>query len=162
MQLVYAPTLPPGCCFICRASIRDSYVDTGISLDYDGAFYICNMCLGEMAKLYAYLSFDEYKELRISNEELQAQNYELIKRLGDLEKIHDALASAGYRLTDDGNVVVRGGYATKIAESGAAEFFSAEDSVGIGEGETAESLHDEGMDELHSNEQSASDFSLDL
>lgn len=162
MQLIYTPTLPPGCCFICRGSIRDSYIDTNVQHDFDGAFYICNMCLGEMAKMYAYLSFDEYKDIRVANEELQAQNYELIKRVGELEEIERALARAGYKRTADGHVVAVGGWMPPADADSGIQLLGSTESVGVGEGENAESLHDEGVGELHSDEQSASEFSLDL
>lgn len=162
MQLIHTPTLPPGCCFICRGSVRDSYIDTGVSHDYEGAYYICNMCLGEMAQMHAYLSFDEYKDLRVANEELQAQNYELIKRVGELEEIDSALARAGYKRTSDGHVVAVGGWTPPADANAGEQLLSSEDQLGAGEGETIESLHDEGLGELHSAKQSTEGFSLDL
>lgn len=164
MQIIYSIVLPPGCCFICRGAIRDSYVDTGVSIDYEGAFYICNLCLAEMAKMHAYLSFDEYKELRVANEELQAQNYALIKRVGELEDIERALANAGYKRNANGDVVVVGGYAPKANVETGDSVFSTESLLGIGEGETPEPVHDEGMAELHSDESGidSSEFELDL
>lgn len=163
MQIVYSPTLPPGCCFICRASVRDSYVDTGVSHDYEGAYYICNICLGEMATMYSYMSFDEYKDLRQSNEELQRQNFELIKRLGELDAIHDALGRAGYKLSDSNDVVRVGGYTPKAAFYGEGVESTEGVELGVGEGETTEQSNDEGVGELHSDESSSnSEFSLDL
>jgi len=70
MQLIYSPTLLPGCCFICKGAQRESYLDTGVSLDYEGAFYICNMCVNEAAHIMSYISHDEYKDLRASKEQL--------------------------------------------------------------------------------------------
>lgn len=162
MQLIYTPTLPPGCCFICRGSVRDSYIDTAVSHDYEGAYYICNMCVSEMAKLYAYLSFSEYKELRIANEELQSQNYALIKRVGELEEIDRALARAGYKRTADGSVVAVGGWSPSSYADSGKQLHSSEVKLGAGEGETSEPLHDERVDELHTDEQPTSDFSLDI
>lgn len=163
MQLIQSPTLPPGCCFICRASQRESYIDTGVSHDYEGAYYICNMCLGEMARMHSFLSHDEYKDLRQSKEELEHQNFELIKRLGEFDELRDAMARAGYKLSDDGDVVVRGGYSPQANAYPDEREQGAKASVGIGEGEITESLHDAGMDELYSDElPTASEFSLDL
>lgn len=163
MQLIYTPTLPPGCCFICKGAVRDSYIDTGVSLDYDGAFYICNMCLGEMARMQAYLSFDEYKDLRVSNEELQAQNYALIKRVGELEDIERSLARAGYKRIDDGSVVAVGGWSPPANADAGIQLFQSESQLGAGKGEITESVHDSEVAGLHSDEQStSSEFSLDF
>jgi hypothetical protein len=162
MQLIYTPTLPPGCCFICRASVRESYIDTAVSIDYEGAFYICNQCVAEMAVKYAYLSHDEYKDLRQSKEDLEAQNFVLIKRMGELEDIHDALVRGGYKLNDDGIVVRIGGYSSAFDEHIKSGASGAEAAMGVGEGETPEQSDDEGVGELHSDESGFSEFKLEL
>ncbi len=163
LQLVYTPTLPPGCCFICRASIRDSYIDTGVTVDFDGTFYACNQCVGEMAEKYGYLSMDDYKDLRAAKEYLESLNFELIKRVGELERIHEALDYAGYKLCDDGSVARLGGYtldSNKLGKEGAS---GTTVELGAGEGETTEPSDDEGMGILYADESSSdSKFSLDF
>lgn len=160
MQLTYNPVALPGCCFICKGAIRDAYVDTGVSLDYEGAFYICNLCVGEMATLFAYLSFDEYKDLRASKEELERINFELIKRVGDLENAVESLRRAGYTVGEYG-VQYSGGYSSKDSEESGEDLPSPEVKLGTGEGTSTESSDDSQLDGLQSGE-SESDFSFDL
>jgi hypothetical protein len=160
MQLIYTPVALPGCCFICRAAQRDAYVDTLLSKDYEGAVYICNLCVGEMATLFAYLSFDEYKDLRASKEELERLNFELIKRVGDLENAIESLDRAGF-VVRDGSVLRRGGYAAKNNEVSGEDVSSSETELGVGEGTVTESSNDSQLDGLQSSE-SESDFSFDL
>jgi hypothetical protein len=162
MELVYTPVALPGCCFICMAATRDSYIDTGVTRDYDGAYYICNLCCHEIAEKYGYLSMDEYKDLRKAKEDLERINYELIKRVGGLEESLHALANAGYRTNDDGTVVISGGYLPEVVESGAQKSFSREASVGVGEGEITEQSDDEGVGKLHSDESSSDNFALEF
>lgn len=40
--------LAPGVCFICKGGIGP-YVDTSLTVDYEGAVYVCRNCVGEMA-----------------------------------------------------------------------------------------------------------------
>jgi len=163
MELVTTPVALPGCCFICRAATRESYIDTGVSLDFDGAFYICNICCEEIAKSYGYISHDEYKDLRGSKEELERLNYELIKRVGGLEESVRGLANAGYRLHDDGNVVISGGYLPQTVEPVTEKPPVGENDVGAGEGEASEQSDDEGVGELHSDESSSgNEFELEF
>lgn len=163
MQVVYTLTLPPGCCFICRGAIRDSYIDTGVSQDFDGAAYICDQCVGEMARMLAYMSFDEYKDLRASKEDLERQTFALIKRVGELENIHDAVVRAGYKFDDSGNVARLGGFSLSHDEESRVELQGTKDILGIGEGTTPEQSDDEGMGIICSDESSSdSEFSLDL
>lgn len=163
MQVIYTPTLPPGCCFICRGAVRDSYIDTGVSQDFDGAAYICDQCVGEMARMQAFMSFDEYKDLRAAKEDLERQTFALIKRVGELENIHDAVVRAGYKFDGDGPLVRVGGYIAGVDEIPEDRSSEQGISLGVGEGETSEQSYDKGMDELHSDESSSNDeFALEF
>lgn len=163
MQLMYTPVALPGCCFICRGAQRESYVDTGVQIDYEGAQYICNLCVGEAAKLMDFISHDEYKDLRKAKEDLEHLNYELIKRVGALEESHRALANAGYKFGDDGTIVRTGGYISEIVEGSELITPGGKEVLGDGESESTESLHDEGVGELQSSpDDNDSDFKLEL
>jgi hypothetical protein len=121
------------------------------------------MCLGEMAQLYAFLSFDEYKDLRGAKEELERQNFALIKRLGELENIECALADAGYKRFDDGSIGLRGGYIAGVDEIPADRTPGTTTTVGTRKRTTFESSDDEGVGELHSDESSSDDdFKLEF
>lgn len=165
MQVVQTPVALPGCCFICRGSIRESYIDTGISIDYEGVFYICNECVNEMAHLHGYLSVDEYKDLRIQKEDSERQVFVLIKRLGELEEIDRALVAAGYKRNDAGDIVRVGGYSTESDEIAIQGVHQSAESVGIGEGEITESSDDDDLARVQPSEQSSShepDFDFKL
>lgn len=163
MQLIHTPTLPPGCCFICKGSIRDSYIDTGVTLDYEGTFYICNLCIAEMAQLYFFLTPDEHKNLRLAKEDLERQVFALIKRVGELEEIDSAMARAGYVLADDGSVARLGGYISPTVEVTGKESSGAEVELGAGEGEAFEQGYDEGVGDVRSDESSSDgEFVLEL
>ncbi len=42
--------MPPGCCKICgNGDTERTYVDFGIFVDYEGTWYICNLCFKEAA-----------------------------------------------------------------------------------------------------------------
>lgn len=162
MQLMHTPVALPGCCFICRGAQRESYIDTGVQIDYEGAFYICNLCINEAAHIMAFISHDEYKDLRKAKEELEHLNYELIKRVGALEESLSALANAGYRITDDGALVRNGGYISETMEQAARELSGRTEYVGEREELSTEPLHDEGVGELQSSSGSDSEFKLEL
>ena len=160
MELIYSPVALPGCCFICRAAQRDSYIDTGVSMDFEGAFYICHLCVDEMAVKYAYIAPDEYKDLRTQKEELESQNFQLIKRLGILEESLDALGNAGYRTDLSGNVVRVGGFSSSVDEEGRHVFERITEDVEPGEGESSESFDDEDLAGLRSGSTNSDPFDL--
>lgn len=162
MQIIYTPVALPGCCFICRGAQRESYIDTGVSHDYEGAFYICNLCINDMAHQMKYISEDEYKNLRMGKEESDRLNYELIKRVGGLEESLRALANAGYRVDPDVGVVIDGGYLPKDMDNPEYQSPERTESLGDGEGTTSESSDDEGMAELRSDDDSSGDFVLEF
>lgn len=162
MQLVTTPVALPGCCFICRGAQRESYVDTGVSLDHEGAFYICNLCINEVAHIYSYISHDEYKDMRASKEDLEHINYELIKRVGALEESLRALADAGYKYNSDYGVVAVGGYNSKTLDEAARELPGRKTSLENGERESSEQNDDEDLAGVCSSGDSESDFVLDI
>lgn len=148
MRLVTSPVALPGCCFICRGAQRESYIDTDVSIDMYGAYYICNMCLMEMAHMCSYISHDEYKDLRRSKDDLEHINYELIKRVGALEESLHALANAGYKYTPDNGVVSVGGYSATPPEILPGITLGSAGDMEPREGESSESDDDEDLARL--------------
>jgi len=169
MEIIQVPASLPGCCFFCLSTNRESYVDTKVSNEVDGpaypgplgAVYICNRCVGEFAGMYGFISEEGHKNLRVANEELQRLNYAYTKRVDALEESLRALANAGYKLNDDGAVIVSGGYLPKDVEPATTEPPRREESVGAGAGEITESSDDEGVGILSSDE-SDSEFELEF
>lgn len=49
-QLVGAPPLQPGCCYLCRGT-TGPFVDTGVNVKFQGQLYVCANCVNEMADL---------------------------------------------------------------------------------------------------------------
>lgn len=52
VQIYTVPPLPPNMCFKCRAGegVRDFFVDLGMDTDYEGAVYLCDMCMTDIGK----------------------------------------------------------------------------------------------------------------
>lgn len=50
-HLVDKPAVLPGVCFICKTANDGPYVDTGVTVPFDGAVYIGRNCLKEMFSL---------------------------------------------------------------------------------------------------------------
>jgi hypothetical protein len=75
----------PGCCFICHSSNRNAYVDTGINIEYEGAIFICDTCMSEMAGLLNFLSPDTHNDVKEKYKVLLAAYEQLLisfKRMG--------------------------------------------------------------------------------
>lgn len=51
MRVTEAPEALPGACFKCRSSNRDFFFDLEISIEFEGAIYICNECFFEMLSI---------------------------------------------------------------------------------------------------------------
>lgn len=94
------PALPPGICYRCRVSEhagREYFVDTGISIDWEGVIYLCNMCLKDLARSTGeFFTKDEVDELLgiqtdIVERAQQSLNY--------MEKFSDWLKAFGFDLS---------------------------------------------------------------
>lgn len=42
------PKLRPGCCFLCRGTQNGPFIDTGVSIQWEGAIIICRACITQM------------------------------------------------------------------------------------------------------------------
>lgn len=77
------PPALPGNCFTCSSADRKRFVDWGISIEFHGAFYMCDACLLEAADKLGCLSESASKDL------LREQVRDKLK----IEKLEGELAS---------------------------------------------------------------------
>lgn len=151
MNIVNSPTSLPGICFICRSPNRETFIDTGISLDFEGAVYICCECVRQFAQSYGYTTPDQSSKASFAVDKLEKANYELTKRVGALEESLRALADAGYGR----DFTVHEPVTTTINTSGTSAMASGKKS-------TSKSLHDEDLGKLLTSVPSDTGSSFDL
>lgn len=104
VTLIGTPMAPPGHCGICgKVSDPKGFVDAQQSFEFYGALIFCSECVAEMARLYGYLSGEEYEKLE---DEVQTHRFEistLRAAVLNLEEVTDRLSAD--RLRDRGYVV---------------------------------------------------------
>lgn len=157
MEITYSPAALPGSCFFCGSGGREFYVDTGLSVEFHGAMYICNICCEEIAKTVKFIPHSEYKALRAENEQLSELTYQLRTKLDVVEESLRGLVNAGYRY-DDGNVVRSGGAFLEDVSIAETPVSDGAGELGTGEGTSPEQSDDEGMGELRSDDTSSDPF----
>lgn len=150
----------PGCCWMCRSSNREWYVDTQQSIDFYGAVYLCNECIIEMSRLAGMFTVEDVEEFQNRIAFFEDENYHLRVRVSGLEQAIDGLRLAGSvpgisSISDAPVPISPTAETTSVGE----ESMEHEGRV------TPESSNDEGVGELRSNESSSSGestFSLNL
>jgi hypothetical protein len=157
MEITYSPAALPGSCYFCGSGGREFYVDTGVSVEFHGAMYICNICCEELARTVKFIPHDEYKELKARNEELSELTYQLRTKLDVVEESLRGLVNAGYRY-DGGSVIVSGGAVLEDVSESEGTVSEGTGELGEGEGTTPESSDDEGVVELRSDDASDAPF----
>lgn len=129
--------MPPGCCKICgNGDTERTYVDFGIFVDYEGTWYICNVCFKEAAvDVMGYFTREEHLSLLATNNQLAEQVSKLQAELDQYGSLNDVLGRFGLSVA-------------AIADSGGTFRVEAnvEDGKGskAGEPETPESSNGEG------------------
>jgi hypothetical protein len=117
MRYTEAPELPPGACFRCLVGAgekRDYFVDTGVSYDFEGQVYICNMCLVDFVKMMPDQVTLEQYEGAVSENEALCQELEearlildsLYKFGIDVDRILERMKDDGGTTPDDDDEVV--------------------------------------------------------
>ncbi len=108
-RILDVPDVSPGKCSNCGASKQDGrrYIDIGLHIDWYGAFYLCGLCLNELAEamgLYAHLK-DDIAELRSQLEaenNLWDQGFQLRETVTHLfEEFEEFYANLPYVSVDD-------------------------------------------------------------
>lgn len=156
MRLTDSPEALPGSCFICGNASRDSYIDTGISIEFHGAIYLCNTCLEEAAQLLGFIVPREAARLRLENDDYRTEIYNLKRQLDGLE-----MAVNGFTLARGvGGFDPLPGF---DLATGSTDQSSDDSNRDLGEGtrEALEQVHDEGVAELP-NDGKPTGFVLDL
>lgn len=160
MEKIQYPQALPGCCWLCRSSNREYYIDTQQSIDFYGAVYLCDKCIEEMASHFGMLSVVDAKNLQEANKDLEEDKFNLQVQVSGLEQAIDGLRIAGridVRTDSVRNSSLPVSEPTETVPGG-------EEFMGSERGTSDESSDDSDVGELHSNE-SGSDspaFSLDL
>lgn len=156
MRLTYSPEALPGSCFVCGNASRESYIDTGVSLEFHGAVYLCNLCLAEAAHLLGFATPDEVTALKNTVSTLETKQYELRRQLDGLE-----MAINGFTLARGTGGADSISDVDLVASSADDRTSQSSGDVGDGASESTESLHDQGVAEL-SNDGESSEFTLNL
>jgi hypothetical protein len=92
----YPPGTANGCCYLCRASIREidgrkeKVVDTLVHIYGEGYLVLCESCLSEAARLLNMLTPESSTKLEERNKELQA---EVLQMKTDLAIAGDTIVS---------------------------------------------------------------------
>lgn len=162
MILTTAPQALPGSCYQCGSASRDSYIDTGSSVEFHGAVYYCCECVAEMAALMGFLPPDRVQGLELKIEILEQELFEAQRKAAGYERALDGLRFAGHDVPNPPPVGVGIVEAPEPSDAGASE---REDSVAGGEGTAAEPSDDAFLAGLRTSDGldgSPVEFSLDL
>lgn len=148
-----APEALPGCCFVCRGTSRDFFIDVDTYMDsvngreYDGAVYLCSECLREMVQMVGYETPETVINLKAKQAELESLNFNLLLKVDGLERAISGLSDVG--LSNRNLAIWDASTHLPMDYEGAQ---SGEAAVGSGEGEASESVDDQRMVKLPADE----------
>lgn len=93
--------MPPGCCKICgNGDTERTYLDFGIFVDYEGSWYICNVCFNEAAvEVMGYFTREEHLQLLGTNNQLVDQIEKLQAELDSYGSLNEVLGRFGLSAT---------------------------------------------------------------
>ena len=150
-----APEALPGCCYFCRGTSRDYFLDTDMHIEFHGAVYICSECLREMAQFVGFEIPERVKHLKERISALEEINTNLLIERDGLEKAVDGLSTA--RSVRRVDTIWNPSDSVQLAFEGTEE---GETKLGDRENESSESLYDKGMADVSANDSSTNPFSL--
>ncbi len=157
MEVVRQPEALPSCCIMCPGSAREWFIDTGIQIEWYGAVVICKLCVVAMGQMFGMLTEVQAENVLNNRNVLQQEIFELQKKLAGLEMVERGMAAAGYVVPDHSGDVSVPSSSHQGNESGLSE---SKGSVGDEGGAAPESVHDEGVDVIRSDEPSPGILSL--
>ncbi len=152
--VVERPHALPGSCMLTGKADDTYYIDTGIDIPFHGAVYIGSSALEEIAELIGWIKPDDYSELQNNNDALSSRLVTETKRNDHLQKALNELNSVGFEYRTFDSSPSSGGNVGLVSEQADVRNEDGREggtpSVGEGEGESLESLDDEGVGELRS------------
>lgn len=98
MQRIELLTALPGCCWKCRSSNREWYLDLDISIDFYGAVFICCECIVEMCHIAGMVTAEEADKLQTQVSFLEELKFDQEVKISGLEQAIDGLRIAGRSL----------------------------------------------------------------
>jgi hypothetical protein len=159
MQIVETPTALPGQCKFCGPSDRKLYLDTGMSEEFYGAWFICNECVNYIADLFGYIHPERARSIQSESARILTENIALIETVNSLrlalQEVTSTLSpteelnasSVDFSLSDVDSTPVNPAESDVVP---AGNLQSPEQQLDSGEGEIDESSNDEGMADLRS------------
>lgn len=88
----------PGNCAICGKDQHPlGFADARLDFEFYGTFYLCADCIGEYARLFGFISPDEFAGMREQLEESIRTNRNLTQAVQSLESTVDNLISDAHR-----------------------------------------------------------------
>lgn len=175
MRVIESPQALPGQCRFCGHAQRGPYMDTEISEEFYGAWIICKECFAGMAHMMGYLPLEQMSRTidRLSDFELEVTDLQ-IRLDAALRAITDIqVAATGYqnvlriedgssistvnKLSDSksGSLAPGSEMDTESEPEGAKQLVSRK-------GKTSKSVHDEGVEQLHSTTDESGSFKFNL
>lgn len=145
MQVVDSPQALPGSCAMpgCGSAMREKYIDTELHMEFHGAVYICDLCLGEMARLMGFLEPEHVDRLKVQLDDALTEQYILKRELDGLRMALDGFTLArGARGID--TIPDTGVFAQVVA----SQLSESVGSVDDGTSRTPEQVHDQGVAEF--------------
>lgn len=147
--IVGCPPALPGSCYKCGSASRDRYVDLGMSVEFHGAMYLCDLCVEEMGSLVEMLSADKAKSLTLKNETAALRIDYLTHEVESLKVLSNAVDAVNSARTGNTEPALDGGLSGE--EPPVGEEAGPADAPD-GESGPAESSDDEGVDELRTSD----------
>lgn len=140
MERIVHPAALPGSCYICGSADREYYIDTKLSVEFHGAMYFCNLCIGEMATLVGFMAPEIAESIRQRTFQLEKESETLKNQVNGLEQAVNGFFAAGFGSRTDSDDVpgTDSVVPAETAETGTNDVGTRTDS-------DAESVHDEGV-----------------
>ena len=65
VQLIPVPIVSPGNCGLCGCTNHEvGFADARLDFEWYGTFYLCGTCVGDYARLFGFISTDQYRDLK--------------------------------------------------------------------------------------------------
>jgi hypothetical protein len=159
-RITNAPEALPGSCFLCSTASREFFVDTGMQVEFHGAFYICNECLAEMARLVGFETPGNVMALRATKDSLEKKVFDLTRDIDALERVVDGYSRLGR--TSNSGIITDTSVLQQLPFDSLSDERASEGEASLGDGtsESPESSNESGMADVRPTE--SNEFTLEL